>query len=61
MQTSVDTVEYRPALHAVQLLAPDWASVLVTEPGAQSEHVAKPTAPNLPAVQSRHSEASVTQ
>ena len=33
-----DTVEYFPAAHAVQLLAPGEDSVSVTEPAAQSIH-----------------------
>jgi hypothetical protein len=43
VHAAVDALVYRPAAHAVQLVAPPDDSVLVTEPAGQTEHVAVDT------------------
>ena len=59
MQASVDTVEYRPASHAVHVVALDSDNVSVTDPAAQLSQVGEPSAlANRPRTQSSQSVAS---
>jgi hypothetical protein len=57
----VDTGLYCPAAHAVHVLAPVAASVLVIHPGAQAEQAAVGVALNWPATHGVHVVAPVAE